>query len=69
MTTLKVEIDKEKDLPALTALLNRWGLKFRIEDTNGKDEYDPEFVAKIERGRKQAAGGKITVIKPEDLWK
>ncbi len=32
MTTLTVEIDKEKDLPALQALLSRLGLKYRIDD-------------------------------------
>jgi hypothetical protein len=32
MTTLTVEIDKERDLPVLQALLSRMGLKFQVEE-------------------------------------
>jgi predicted transcriptional regulator len=32
MTTLTVEIDKEKDLPVLQALLNRLELKYHIDN-------------------------------------
>jgi hypothetical protein len=32
MTTLTVELDRVKDLPALEALLNRLGLKYTIKD-------------------------------------
>ena len=32
MTTLTVEIDKERDLPALEALLNRMDLNFQLEE-------------------------------------
>jgi hypothetical protein len=32
MTTLTVEVDKEKDLPVLQALLSRMGLKFEVEE-------------------------------------
>ncbi|GAC1307938.1 MAG: hypothetical protein NVSMB24_20760 [Mucilaginibacter sp.] len=32
MTTLTVEIDKERDLPVLQALLSRMGLKFELEE-------------------------------------
>jgi len=32
MTTVTVEIDKEKDLPALEAVLSKMGLKFHVED-------------------------------------
>ncbi|MDB5123047.1 MAG: hypothetical protein JWP94_1176 [Mucilaginibacter sp.] len=34
MTTLTVEIDKERDLPVLQALLSRMGLKFQVEEDN-----------------------------------
>lgn len=32
MTTLTVEIDKERDLPVLQALLNRMNLNFKLEE-------------------------------------
>jgi predicted transcriptional regulator len=32
MATLTVEIDKERDLPALEALLKRMGLEFEVEE-------------------------------------
>ena len=33
------------------------------------DTYNPEFVKKIERSRKQVKAGNTTRIKVEDLWK
>lgn len=36
MTTLTVEIDKEKDLPVLQALLDRLDLKYHVENDNYK---------------------------------
>jgi predicted transcriptional regulator len=35
--TIKVEIDKEQDLPALKAVLNKMGLKFHIEEDDDDD--------------------------------
>jgi predicted transcriptional regulator len=37
MTTLTVEIDKERDLPALQALLKRMDLNFKLEDDDDDD--------------------------------
>jgi predicted transcriptional regulator len=37
MTTLTVEIDKERDLPELQAVLTRMGLKFEIEEDDWGD--------------------------------
>jgi hypothetical protein len=43
MTTLTVEIDKERDLPVLEALLGRMGLKFRIADDDWEGLSEPEI--------------------------
>lgn len=57
MTTLSVEIDRERDLPALQALLTRMGLKFRLEDDlwNGLSDAEIECIQAglddIEAGR------------------
>lgn len=46
MTTLTVEIDKERDMPALQALLNRMDLKYRVEED--EDEWGDLPEAEIE---------------------
>ena len=38
MTTLTVEIDKERDLQELQTVFNRMGLKFHIEEDTDDDE-------------------------------
>ena len=43
MTILTVEIDKERDLPALQALLSRMGLKFHLEDEDWNGLSDAEI--------------------------
>jgi len=45
MTTLTIEIDKERDLPALQALLNRLGLKYQLEE---EDDWGDLSEAEIE---------------------
>jgi len=43
MATLTVEIDKERDLPVLKALLGRMGLKFHIDDGDWDNLSEPEI--------------------------
>ncbi|MDP9081742.1 MAG: hypothetical protein M3O71_30380 [Bacteroidota bacterium] len=58
MTTLTVEIDKERDLPALQALLSRMGLKFRLaEDEDWGDLSDVEIDG-IKVGLEDLAAGR-----------
>ncbi|MES2111071.1 MAG: hypothetical protein V4577_20120 [Bacteroidota bacterium] len=45
MATLTVEIDKERDLPVLRALLGRMGLEFKLEDDEWADLSEPEIEA------------------------
>ena len=42
MTRLKVQIDKERDLPALQAVLDRMGLKFWITEDDDLDDATKE---------------------------
>ncbi|OAQ39698.1 hypothetical protein A5893_08935 [Pedobacter psychrophilus] len=57
MTTLTVEIDKEKDLPALKALFKRLGLNFKVLDNEWGNLNDKEIegiksgILDIEEGR------------------
>jgi predicted transcriptional regulator len=49
MTTLTVEIDKERDLPELEAVFDRMGLKFRLnEDTGDNDDWADLSDAEVE---------------------
>jgi len=43
-------------------------VSFQTQEEEEK-QYNPEFVAKIERSRKQLKEGKVTRISTDDLWK
>jgi len=60
MTTLTVEIDKERDLPVLQALLNRMDLNFEIEENDDDDWGDlPEVAIEgIKAGLADAEAGR-----------
>ena len=45
MTTVTIEIDKKKDLPALEAVLSKMGLKFHVDE---EDEWGGLSEAEIE---------------------
>lgn len=56
----------EKELNVIKAFFNALKIKFEV----AKDSpYDPEFVAKINKSRKQAAEGKTVKIDLDDIWK
>ena len=55
-------------LSLLKNLAKEMGMSF---ETKKEEEtpYNPEFVAKIMRSRKDFEEGRFTAIKTEDLWK
>lgn len=57
MTTLTVEIDKERDLPVLQALLNRMGLKFQLEEDEWGDLSQSEIDG-IKEGLEDSKAGR-----------
>ena len=57
MATLKVEIDRERDLPALKALLNRLGLNFKIGEDDWGNLSDAEIEG-IKAGLKDIKAGR-----------
>ena len=68
METLIFRSDNQEKLEALKAVAKALKIKFKLEES----PYNPEFVAKIERGRKEKEAGKGTVISSEELeslWK
>ena len=55
-----------QEMSVIKAFFEALKIKFEL----AKDSpYDPEFVAKIERSRKQAANGKTVKIELDDIWK
>jgi hypothetical protein len=61
MTTLTVEIDKEKDLPAVEAFLKKMGLEYQIETDDDDDWGDlpPEAVEGIKAGLEDIKAGRV----------
>lgn len=56
----------EQELSIIKAFFKALKIKFEV----AKDSpYDPEFVAKINKSRKQAAEGKTVKIDLDDIWK
>jgi hypothetical protein len=64
--TLIVHPSNTQELSVIKAFFEALKIKFEV----AKDSpYDPEFVAKIENSRKQAAEGKTVKISLDDIWK
>lgn len=56
----------EQEMSVIKAFFEALKIKFEV----AKDSpYDPEFVDKIEKSRKQAAEGKTVKIDLDDIWK
>jgi predicted transcriptional regulator len=58
MATLTVEIDKDRDLPVLQALLSRLGLKYKIDEEDWGDLSDAEIEG-IKAGLEDVKAGRI----------
>jgi predicted transcriptional regulator len=59
MTTVTVEIDKEKDLPALEAVLSKMGLKFHVEDEEDWGDLPDEAIEGIKAGLADIEAGRV----------
>jgi len=61
MTTLTVNIENEKDLPALTDFLNKAGLTYSVDG-----EYDEALEAALKRAEEDS---KASRVRPhEEVW-
>jgi hypothetical protein len=61
-----VHPSNEQEMSVIKAFFEALKIKFEVV----KDSpYDPEFVAKIKKSRKQAAEGKTVKIDLDDIWK
>ena len=59
MTMLTVEIDKERDLPVLQALLTRMGLKFQLEDVDDWGDLSKAEIEGIKAGLEDVKAGRV----------
>ena len=60
----------KSQLSLLKKLAKEMGVAFETTKQEAEEEtYNPEFVAKIMRSRKDFEEGRFTAIKTEDLWK
>ena len=60
----------KSQLSLLKKLAKEMGVAFETKKQEAEEEtYNPQFVAKIMRSRKDFEEGRFTAIKTEDLWK
>lgn len=67
MEAITVHPKSKEQLDAVEAVLKVLKVPFRKSKT--ESPYNPEFVAKIKKSKKNFSEGKYTTIKVEDLWK
>jgi hypothetical protein len=63
MATLIVHPANQEESDAVKAVMKLLNIAFEEE----KDEYDPEFVAKIQKSRKQIKNGETRAVNINDL--
>ena len=56
----------ENELSIIKAFFEALKIKFEVPE---ESPYNPEFVAKIQKSRKQAIEGKTVKLALDDIWK
>lgn len=70
MEAITLHPKNKSQLSLLKKLAKEMGVAFETKKQEAEEEtYNPEFVAKIMRSRKDFEEGRFTAIKTEDLWK
>lgn len=64
METLIVHPKNQKQLEAVEAVLKALDVTFQKER---RSQYNPDFIAKIEKSKQEVKEGKLTRVKKEDL--
>lgn len=60
MTTVTIEIDKEKDLPALEAVLSKMGLKFHVDEEDAEwGGLSEDEIESIQAGIADSEAGRV----------
>jgi hypothetical protein len=58
--------NNDNELTVIKAFFEALKIKFEVAE---ESPYNPEFVAKIQKSRKQAAEGKTVKIALDDIWR
>jgi hypothetical protein len=66
MENIIVHPANDEEANVIKAFFKALKIKFEILS---ESEYDPEFVSKIEKSRKEAAEGKTVKVDLDDIWK
>ena len=70
MQTIIVHPKNNEEQKVIKAFLEALKIKFEnLKNTSNQSDYDPEFVASMERSIQDAEEGKVTRIKLDDIWK
>jgi hypothetical protein len=64
--TFIVEPETSEQEKPLKAFVEALDIKFELRK---EESYDPEFVDKIQRSRKQIEDGKVAKVDLDDIWK
>ena len=59
MTTLTIEIDKEKDLPTIEAFLKQMGLQYHVDDDDNWGDLPPDAIEGIKAGLDDIEAGRV----------
>ena len=67
MTTITIEIDKDKDLNALKSYLSEAGYRFEVAEEDV--QYTPEFKQLLDQRYEDYKSGKMPVVSAEESQK
>ena len=65
---IKIHTSDSAQVDAIKAFMKALKIKFEVAK-EAESPYKPEFVAKIQKSRKQAMEGKTVKIALDDIWK
>lgn len=70
METIIVHPKNNEEQKVIKAFLEALKIKFEnLKNSPEQGDYNPEFVASMERSIQDAKEGKVTRIKLDDIWK
>ena len=67
METLIVQPKSKEQLTALKAIMKALKVDFKTEKST-EEPYSKEFAEKIKKGEDDIKAGRVTKIKPADIW-
>jgi hypothetical protein len=69
METLIIHPEGEDKAKALKGFLKAFNIRFESYIDEKQNPYNPEFIAKIERGNDDVRTGHTTKISLDEIWK